>query len=91
MVQKQFYKTRKDGVNLYITFSDEGMMIEKKSTTLKRHINRKELYRTAIDVESATFEYVETDTPIKFNKKEKAMLEQLGRKYLLPNDTIEIE
>ena len=86
MIQKQFYKTRKDGVNLYITFSDEGMMIEKKSAS-----RRKELYRTAIDVESANFEYVETDTPIKFNKKEKVMLEQLGRKYLLPNDTIEIE
>lgn len=86
MIQKQFYKTREDGVNLYITFSDEGMMIKKKSTS-----KRKELYRTAIDVESANFEYIETDTPIKFNKKEKVMLEQLGRKYLLPNDTIEIE
>ena len=91
MIQRQFYKTRKDGVNLYITFSDEGMMIEKKSNTPQKHRNRKELYRTAIDVESANFEYVETDTPIKFNKKEKVMLEQLGRKYLLPNDTIEIE
>ena len=60
-------------------------MIEKKSTS------RRELYRTAIDVESANFEYVETDTPIKFNKKEKVMLEHLGRKYLLPNDTIELE
>lgn len=86
MIQRQFYKTRKDGVKLYITFSDEGMMIEKKSTS-----RRKELYRTAIDVESANFEYVETSEPIKFNKKEKVMLEQLGRKYLLPNDTIEIE
>ena len=28
MIQKQFYKTRKDGVNLYITFSDEGMMLQ---------------------------------------------------------------
>ena len=86
MLQKQFYKTREDGVNLYITFSDEGMMIEKKSIS-----KRKELYRTAIDVESANFEYIETDTPIKFNKKEKVMLEQLDRKYLLPNDTIDIE
>ena len=89
MIQRQFYNKRKDGVNLYITFSDEGMMIEKKLNIPHRH--RKELYRTAIDVESANFEYVETDTPIKFNKKEKVMLEQLGRKYLLPNDTIEIE
>lgn len=86
MVQKQFFKKRTDGVNLYITFSDEGMMIEKKSTS-----KEKELYRTAIDVESANFEYVETDTPIKFSKKEKAMLEQLGRKYLLPDDALDLE
>ena len=86
MLQKQLYTTRKDGVNLYITFSDVGLMIEKKSTS-----KRKELYRTAVDVESANFEYVETTEPIKFNKKEKAILEQLGRKYLLPNDTIDLE
>lgn len=90
MIQKQFYTTRKDGVNLYITFSDEGMMIEKKSSkTSRRH--KKEFYRTAVDVESANFEYVETTEPIKFNKKEKIMLEQLGRKYLLPNDTLDLE
>lgn len=86
MIQKQFYKTREDGVDLYITFSNEGMMIEKKLDS-----KRKELYRTAIDVESADFEYVETSKPIKFNKKERLMLEQLGRKYLLPNDTLDIE
>lgn len=86
MIQKQFYRTREDGVNLYITFSDRGMMIEKKSNS-----KRKELYRTAIDVESANFEYIETSEPIKFNKKERIMLEQLGRKYLLPNDTLDLE
>lgn len=90
MIQKQFYKTREDGVNLYITFSDEGMMIEKKSAKISRR-NKKELYRTAIDVDSSNFEYVETDTPIKFSKKESAMLEQLGRKYLLPDDALELE
>lgn len=86
MIQKQFYKTREDGVDLYITFSNEGMMIEKKLDS-----KRKELYRTAIDVESANYEYIETSEPIKFNKKEKIMLEQLGRKYLLPNDTLDFE
>lgn len=86
MIQKQFYKTREDGVNLYITFSDEGMMIEKKTPS-----GRRETYRTAVDVESANFEYVETLEPISFNKKERLMLEQLGRKYLLPNDTLELE
>lgn len=86
MIQRQFYTTRKDGVNLYITFSDEGMMIEKKSTSV-----RKETYRTAVDVESANYEYVETDTPIKFNKKEKAIMEAKGVKYLLPNDALDLE
>ena len=86
MIQRQFYKKRKDGVNLYITFSDEGMLIEKKAS-----LKIRDLYRTAIDVESANFEYVETSEPIKFNKKEQVMLNQLGRKYLLPNDTIELE
>lgn len=86
MIQKQFYKTREDGVDLYITFSDEGMMIEKKSNS-----KRKELYRTAVDVEFAKFEYVETLEPINFNKKERLMLEQLGRKYLLPSDTLDLE
>ena len=86
MIQKQFYKTRKDGVNLYVTFSDEGMMIEKKSTS-----GRKELYKTAVDVESANFEYVETSTPIKFSKKEKAIMEQTGKKYILPGESLDLE
>lgn len=85
MIQRQFYKTRKDGVNLYITFSDEGMMIEKANSP------RKEAYRTAIDVESTNFEYIETDTPIKFSKKEKAIMEQTGRKYILPGESLDLE
>lgn len=86
MIQKQFYKTREDGVNLYITFSDEGMMIEKKTRSF-----RKETYRTAIDVESSNFEYVETSTPIKFSKKERAIMEKTGRKYVLPGEELELE
>lgn len=65
-------------------------MIEKKSSAHHRR-HKKELYKIAIDVESANFEYVETSEPIKFSKKEKAMMEQLGRKYLLPNDTLDLE
>ena len=55
-IKREFYKTRKDGVNLCRTFSDEGKMIQKIGTD--------EVYDEAIDVESATFEYVETDTHI---------------------------
>lgn len=86
MIQRQFYKTRKDGVNLYITFSDEGMMIEKKTIS-----GRKEVYKNAIDVESSNFEYVETDTPIKFSKQEKAIMTQTGRKYVLPGESLDLE
>lgn len=87
MIQKQFYRTRKDGVNLYITFSDEGLLIKKKSINNENNTT----YRNAVDVESSSFEYIETDEPIKFNKKERLMLEKLGRKYLLPNDELNLE
>lgn len=30
MIVTEFYKTRKDGVNLYRTFSDNGQIIKKK-------------------------------------------------------------
>ena len=56
MVKKTFYKTREDGVNLFKTESDNGVMIRKVGTD--------EVYPYAIDVEGAPFEYEETDTPI---------------------------
>lgn len=83
MIQRQFLRTRNDGVNLYITFSDQGMMIQKESD--------KTLYRVAIDVESATYVYEETKTPIKYGKKEKTIMARTGRKYVLPNESLDIE
>ena len=56
MIVKEFYKTRKDGVNLYKTYSDKELKIQKVGTD--------EIYSSAIDVEDALFEYVETDLPI---------------------------
>lgn len=53
MIVREFYKTRDDGVHLYRTYSDEGLMIQKVGTD--------ELYDEAIDVEGAPFEYEETD------------------------------
>ena len=53
MIQREFYKTRDDGVNLYRTFSDNSLQIQKVGTN--------EVYDEAIDVEGATFEYAETD------------------------------
>ena len=56
MIKTEFYMTRDDGVNLYRTFSDSGMMIEQTDTG--------ELYEEAIDIEGAAHTYAETDTPI---------------------------
>ena len=56
MIVKEFYKTRTDGINLYKTYSDQELKIQKVGTD--------EIYSSAIDVEDASFEYVETDLPI---------------------------
>ena len=56
MIIKEFYITRKDGVNLYRTYSDKGVVIHKVGTD--------EYYEEAIDIEGAPYEYEETDKPI---------------------------
>ena len=56
MIKKEFYRTRKDGVNLFRTYSDAGVMIQKDGTD--------EIYSEAIDVENAPYTYSETDIPI---------------------------
>ena len=56
MILKEYYKTRKDGVRLYRTYSDKDVHIQKVGTD--------EIYAEAIDVESAPFAYTETDIPI---------------------------
>ena len=56
MVQRVFYKTRSDGVNLFRNYSDEGLQIRKVCTD--------EIYDEAIDVENAPYTYEETDSPV---------------------------
>lgn len=56
MIVRKLYMTRKDGVNLYITYSDAGMKIEQSLTGI--------LYDSAIDVENAPYTYTETDEPV---------------------------
>lgn len=56
MVKCEFFKTREDGVDLYRTYSDRGLKIQKVGTA--------EIYDEAIDVDGAGYEYVETDVPI---------------------------
>lgn len=56
MIQTEFYMTRSDGINLYRTYSDRNMMIQKDGT--------EGIYSEAIDVENSGFTYTETDIPI---------------------------
>ena len=53
MIVREFYLTRKDGVNLYRTYSDQNKYIQKVGT--------QEVYSEAVDIESKRYEYVETD------------------------------
>lgn len=56
MIIKEYYETRKDGVRLYRSYSDQNFYIQKLGTG--------ENYANAIDVEDAPFVYIETNTPI---------------------------
>lgn len=54
MIVREFYTQRKDGVNLYRTYSDANKYIKKVGT--------EEIYSEAIDVRE--YEYEETDKEI---------------------------
>lgn len=56
MIIKEFYATRKDGVNLYKTYSDKNVYIKKQGTD--------EEYDAAIDVENSPYTYEETEEVI---------------------------
>ena len=56
MIQREFYIQRKDGVKLYRTYSDAGMMIQQNETGAA--------YAEAIDAEGASYTYTETETRI---------------------------
>lgn len=62
MIIKEFYMTRKDGVNLYRTYSDANVFINKVGT--------EEIYAEAIDVEDAPFTYEETNIPIESDEED---------------------
>lgn len=53
MLQREYYKTRTDGVKLFRTYSDINNLILQVETN--------ELYDEAIDIETAPYTYVETD------------------------------
>ena len=56
MLHTDFYRVREDGVNLYRSYSDKGMMIRQDQTGA--------LYEEAIDIENRGFTYTETDIPV---------------------------
>lgn len=55
MVKTELHKTREDGVKLYRSYSDSGLIIRQVATGTQ--------YEEAIDVEGAGYTYEETDTP----------------------------
>ena len=61
MIIREFYITRKDGVNLYKTYSDKGVYIIKQGTDEK--------YDEAIDVENTNYTYEETEEIIDYGTK----------------------
>ena len=53
MIVREFFATRRDGVDLYHTYSDAGYVIRQEQTG--------EEYEDAIDVINAPYTYTETD------------------------------
>lgn len=62
MIVREFYRQRKDGVNLYRTYSDMNVYIKQNETGAE--------YDEAIDVENAPYTYSETDKPIEREENE---------------------
>ena len=62
MIVREFYETRFDGVNLYRTYSDANLYIKQAETG--------NIYSDAVDVETATYTYEETDISIEADKNE---------------------
>ena len=60
MIQREFYIQRKDGVKLYRSYSDAGMIIRQNETGME--------YTEAIDIEGAPYTYTEMETPIETPK-----------------------
>ena len=60
MLVREYYGTRKDGVKLYKTYSDENKYILQVETNTE--------YDIAIDIENAPYTYVETDREVVYNE-----------------------
>lgn len=56
MIKQEYVKTRKDGVEIWKTYSDD-------STKLIQKVGTDEVYEEAYDVYPIRFEYFEVDKP----------------------------
>ena len=61
MIKREFYKTRKDNVNLYKIYSTDKLYIKKIGTD--------EVYDEVIDIENAFYEYEETEVIIEIEEQ----------------------
>lgn len=61
MIVTEYYMTRKDGVVLNRTYSDEGFYIVQNETGIK--------YAEAVDVEGAPYTYTETNELIEIEEE----------------------
>lgn len=71
MIQREFYKKRSDGINLYRTYSDSKLMIKQVETG--------DVYTEAIDVENAAYTYEETGMPIDADESTEMRLSAVER------------
>ena len=62
MIVREYFMTRKDGVKLYKTYSDQNKYIRKVGT--------EEEYDIAIDIENASYTYEETEKEIESGEVE---------------------
>ena len=62
MIVREYLMTRKDGVKLYKTYSDQNKYIRKVGT--------EEEYDVAIDIENAPYTYKETEKEIESGEVE---------------------
>lgn len=75
MIKRDFYKTRKDGVNLYKTYSDEGYRIKQVETG--------SIYDEAIDIETTSYTYQETDEKIVVDDINAESVENLWKEVVI--------
>lgn len=68
MIVREFYKTREDGVNLYCTYSDTNHYIKQVETGY--------VYSEAVDVEDASYTYIETEDVIEVEESKAENIEE---------------